>query len=93
MRGDFHDDGLTAAGHVAHVDPGRVRLPRPQLLQRPAGGGVGGVLHQLGELGVLAGESFSQCCQPSHPTHLVELQHEDLAESVGEVEVEALHHH
>ena len=57
MRGDFHDDGLTPAGHVAHVDPGRVQLPRPQLLQRPAGGGVGGVLHQLGELGVLAGES------------------------------------
>ena len=49
MRGDFHDDGLTPAGHVAHVDPGRVRLPRPQLLQRPAGGGVGGVLHLRSE--------------------------------------------
>ena len=53
MRGDLQDDGLAAAGNIADVDPGCVGLPRPQVVQRPAGGRVGGVVNQLGQLGVL----------------------------------------
>ena len=58
MRGDLQDDGLAPAGNVADVDPGCVGLPRPQVVQRPAGGRVGGVVNQLGQLGVLTDQSY-----------------------------------
>ena len=50
---DFQDDWMTAASDIADVDPGCVGLPRRQVVQRPPGGGVGGVVDQLGQLGVL----------------------------------------
>ena len=37
MSGDFQDDGMAAAAHVADVDPGGVRLARPQVVQGPPG--------------------------------------------------------
>ena len=58
MSGDLQDDGVAAAGHIADVDPGCVRLPRPQVVQGPPGCRVGGVMDQLGELRVLAGQRY-----------------------------------
>lgn len=53
MSCDLDHHGPTAAAHVADVYPGGVELAGAEPLQGPPRGGVGGVVHQLGELRVL----------------------------------------